>query len=267
VLAHAIAARPDDDAPSRHASVYGSQLDVVMTWLAPREGASRPLASVAARRAAIESALASWTYARHSGQPLSRPRPPKAARATGELSVSGAALPAFVEPAPDVLARLVGTVAQMKRGLGALGALPPTSAAMVTLVELDDILRLALRVATRAANDEALAPEELAALASLPARLASLEDPGEDGVAPGGPVVAEVFVDASGHRVLRAATGAIEQAVMIVREPGTGRLVLAVGAHVAHHELVEARGSRTTDLAHETSPPRGPYTTLFRLVR
>ena len=215
-----------------------------MTWLAPRDAASRPLVSVAARRAAIESALASWTYGRHAGQPLVPAKPSRAAHAARELQVSGAALPAFVEAAPEVIARLVATLGQMKRGLGAIGGLPATSPAMVTLAEVDDILRVAMRVATRTANDEALAAEDLAALASLPARFARLEEPGEDGVAPMVPVVAEVFVDAAGHRVLSTATGPIEPAVMIVREPGTGRLVMAVGAHVAHHELVEARGQR-----------------------
>ena len=98
-----------------------------------------------------------------------------------------------------------------------------------------------------------------------------VEEPGDDGVAPGGPVVAQVFVDASGHRVLSTATGAIEPAIMIVREPGTGRLVVAVGAHVAHHELVEARGRETTTrVARDgtfVSPTRAPYTSAFRTVR
>jgi hypothetical protein len=275
VLAHAVTLRPEDGAASRHASVYGSQLDAVMTWLTPQDETARPLSSVAARRAAIESALASWTYARHGGQPLSRPRPSRASHATRELQVSGTALPAFVEAAPDVIARLVATAGQMKRGLAGLGALGPSSPGMVALAEVEDILRIALRVATRTANDETLPAEDLTALASLPARLANLEEPGEGGVAVGGPVVAEVFVDASGHRVLSTATGAIEPAAMIVREPGTGRLVMAVGAHVAHHELVEARGQQTRQIAElvarEGAPlaslVRAPYTSAFRTVR
>jgi hypothetical protein len=265
VLGRAIAARPPESSPSRHASVYGSQLDVTMTWLAPHDETARPIATTAVRRAAIESALAAWTYARHTGQPLSRPKPARAARVARELQVSGAALPAFVEEAPDVIARLVATVNQMKRGLAGLGALGPTSPSMLELTEVDDILRVALRIATREANDEALPPEDLAALASLPARLASLEEPSEEGVVRGGPVIAEVFVDASGHRVLSTAAGAIEPAVMIVREPATGRLVMALGAHVAHHELVEARGQKPT--ATTSFPPRAPYTAAFRVAR
>jgi hypothetical protein len=281
-LARAIAARPSDDAPSRHASVYGSQLDVLMTWLAPREYAPRVLGSPAADRAAIESALAAWTYARHLGQPLSRARPSHGApHPSKELQVSGAALPAFVEVAPEVIARLVATLGQTRRGLGAIAGLPATSAAMVTLTEVEDILRVALRIASRTANDEALPPEDLAALASLPARLARLEEPGDDGIVPAVPVVAEVFTDTTHDRVLATATGPLERAVMIVREPGSGRLLVAVGAHIAHHEIVVAR---RPEHGTEHGPEHGlhqpeqsegehggerraPYTSVFRMVR
>jgi hypothetical protein len=247
-LARAVAARPGDDAPSRHASVYGSLLDVVMTWLAPVDEAAR--ASPVAQRASVESALAAWTYARHDAQPLSRPRPPRAPHAAKELQVTGAPLPAFVEAAPEVIARLVATVGQMRRGLGAIGGLPATSPGMVTLAEVDDMLRVTLRVATRGANDEALSSEDLAALASLPARFGRLEDPGDDGGAAMVPLVAELYVDAAADRVLSTATGLVEPAVMVVREPATGRLMVAVGAHVGHRELVEARGQRSTDASY-----------------
>ncbi|MDB5219548.1 MAG: hypothetical protein JWO86_7475 [Myxococcaceae bacterium] len=261
VLSRAVAARPGDDAPARHASVYGSLLDVVMTWLAPVTPATpvTPAAPVtpaedapspAAQRATVESALAAWTYARHDAQPLSRPRPPRVPHAAKELQVTGAPLPAFVEAAPEVIARLVATVGQMRRGLAAIGGLPPTSAAMVTLAEVDDILRVALRVASRGANEEALTSEDTAALASLPARFGRLEDPGDEGAPAMVPLVAELYVDAASDHVVSTATGLVEPAVTVAREPGTGRLVLAIGAHVAHRELVEARGQRSTDASY-----------------
>ena len=247
-LARAVAARPGEEAPSRHASVYGSLLDVTMTWLAPSEEPSR--ASATAQRATIESALAAWTYARHDAQPLARPRPPRAPHAAKELQVTGAPLPAFVEEAPEVIARLVATVGQMRRGLAAIGGLPATSPAMVTLAEVDDILRTSLRVASRGANDEALSSEDITALASLPARFGRLEDPGGEGAAAVVPLVAELYVDAAADRVVSTATGLVEPIAVVAREPSTGRLVLAVGAHVAHRELVEARGQRSTDASY-----------------
>jgi hypothetical protein len=247
-LARAIAARPGEESPSRHASVYGSLLDVTMTWLAPGEEASHLPA--AAQRANVESALAAWTYARHDAQPLARPRPARAPHVAKELLVTGAPLPAFVEESPEVIARLVATVAQMRRGLVAIGGLPATSPAMVTLAEVDDLLRTSLRVASRGPNDEALSTEDLAALASLPARLARLEDPGGDDAAAVVPLVAELYVDAAADRVVSTATGLVEPIAMVAREPATGRLVLAVGAHVAHRELVETRSQRSTDTSY-----------------
>ena len=207
--------------------------------------------------------------------------------------MKGAPLAAFVEQAPDVIARLVATVGQMKRGLAAVGGLPATSPAMTSLAEVEDILRVALRIAVREANDEALLAEDVSALASMPARLARLEEGGEVASRSMVPVVAEVVVDAAGDRSLSSATGIIEPAVTIVREPGTGRLLLAVGAHVAHHELIERRGQRSTDASHrarllreapesarvpplagpaggaaaELSLSRSPYTSAFRVVR
>jgi hypothetical protein len=265
-LARAVAARPADDAPARHASVYGSLLDVVMTWLAPvdeasaqssAESSAQASPSAAAQRATVESALAAWTYARHDAQPLSRARPPRAPHAAKELQVTGAPLPAFVEAAPEVIARMVATVGQMRRGLGAIGGLAPTSPAMVTLAEVDDMLRASLRAASRGANEETLTSEDMAALASLPARFARLEDPGDEGAPAMVPLVAELYVDAVGDRVVSTATGLIEPAVMVAREPGTGRLVLAVGAHVAHRELVEPRGQQSTDASYRARIAKG----------
>jgi hypothetical protein len=262
-LARAVAARPNDDAPARHASVHGSLLDVVMTWLAPVDEASsqgsQGTSSPAAQRATVESALAAWTYARHDAEPLSRPRPPRAPHAAKELQVTGASLPAFVEAQPEVIARMVATVGQMRRGLGAIGSLSPTSPAMVTLAEVDDILRATLRAASRGPNDEALTSEDAAALASLPARLARLEDPGDETARPPAmvPLVAELYVDAAGDRVVSTATGLVEPAIMVAREPGTGRLVLAVGAHVAHRELVEPRGQQSNDASYRARIAKG----------
>ncbi|MDB4934497.1 MAG: hypothetical protein JWP87_1469 [Labilithrix sp.] len=264
-LARAIAVRPGDDAPSRHASVYGSLLDVLMTWLEPAEDSPRQRASPAAKRAAIESALAAWTYARQTSPPLGRAKPPKASAAPKELKVTGAALPAFVEAAPDVVARMVATLAQMRRGLGAIAGLPPASPAMTTLAEVEDILRVAMRVASRTADDEAISAEDTAALASMPARFARLEEAaeGEGAAHRKVPLFAEVFVDASGEHVLFSAAGLVEPVVMIVREPSTGRLVVAVGAHVAHHEVVEPRGKAVVD---GTTLPRGAYVSTFRIA-
>ncbi len=107
-----------------------------------------------------------------------------------------------------------------------------------------------MRVSSRGTNEEALSAEDLSALASLPARLARLEEPGGDGEPATVPLVAELFVDAASDRVLSTATGLVDPAAVVMKEPSTGRLVLAVGAHVVHRELVEARGQRSNDASY-----------------
>ena len=275
-LARAVAMRPDDFAPSRHATVHGSLLDVTMTWLAPEPAPARLLASPAAQRAAIESALASWTFARHDGAPLTRPLPPRTAPPLKELDVKGAALPAFVEQAPEVIAGLVATAAQMRRGLAVVGGLPVTSPAMTSLLEVEDLLRAAMRIASRESNGEELPAEDLAVLAALPARLARLEEGSPKAPAASASVIAQLAVDPAGARVLSTATGGIEPAILIVRDTN-GDLQLVVGAHLPHYEIIETRATRSDDASHRArllrdaadgrEPPRGTYTTSFRLSR
>ncbi|MBX3190696.1 MAG: DUF3160 domain-containing protein [Labilithrix sp.] len=284
-LARAIAARPKDDSPARHASVYGSLLDALVVWGDP--AGARAVASSASERRRIESMLAAWTLLRHDGQPLSRPRNAadknEKSRADGALPVPGASLPAFVEPEPDVIARLIAATAQLKRGLTAISGLKATSPSLVTIAEVEDILRLALRVAASEVNDEAIAADDQSALAAVPARLARIERRGEaekeKNDAPQTPLVAHVFSDVQGGRALSTATGAVEPAIMLVREPSTGKVFVAVGAHLAHHEIVEPLAQRTTDAtlrarlaatgqaAQDARPlPREAYTTAFRLA-
>lgn len=215
-----------------HASVHGSLLDALLAWASSglEQGAVR---TPAADRMRVESLLAAWTRVRHVGHPLARPRASSAA-AANELRVSGAPLTVFVEPAPDVVARLVAVVRQLRRGLVALGPMAPSSSAATTLVEIEDILRVVLRAAERHANDDVLSTEEATALASVPARIARIE---EDAGSEVGPVVAVVHSDPASGRVLVSATGDIEPALVLARDPSRDEPVLVVGAHVAHHEL------------------------------
>lgn len=273
-LAQAIAARPPADAPARHASVYGSRLDVVMTWLGGDLDARRTIDSPAARRASIDSALSAWTSARHHGRPFTRPHAAKNADQGKEIAVTGAPLPAFVEAAPDVIARLVAAAAQMRRGLLALRALPAQSPAMTMLAEVDDVLRIALRVATATTNDEAIGADDVTALAALPARLVRIE--GATTVA----TSAEVLVShANGKRAaLVSTTSAVEPILVLVAEPGEGtggggKVLLAAGAHIGHSSTAATLATRHEA---ETQPHPGhisaagvapTYASAFRMVR
>lgn len=266
-LARAISQRPTDGDPALHGSIHASLLDGIRVWLSP--DADRALASKAVSRASIESALSAWTYLRHAGQPLSRPRIARSLHVPKDVEVNGAPITAFVEPAPEVIASLLATAGQMRRGLAGVGGLPPDSPAMESIAEMEGLLREALRIAQREMNDQALAPEDVSALASMPARISHLEAHAAAKV----PVVAEVAVDAAGQRSLSSATGFVEPALTLVREPGSGRIFLAVGAHIAQYDLVEPRDRRSTDGSHQArllrdaAPARRAYTVAFRLAK
>src|SRR5206468_7117259 len=108
------------------------------------------------------------------GLALSRRDRDKPRRAEpGELRVTGAPLAAFVEPAPEAIARLVGVVKQAQRGLATLGPLESGSPALTGLADVEDLLRGALRIAEHEVNDVELDPADLTAVASMPARLAA----------------------------------------------------------------------------------------------
>lgn len=236
-LAAAVQARPPED-PSRHASVYGSYLDALAAWADP-SNAAPAIAAPPAARARIESLLAAWSLARHAGRPFARPKPPVAlARAkTPELEVAAEGVPVFVEAAPDVIARLLGTVRQTRRGLAALGMLAPTTRGHALLVEIEDVLTNALHAAERLAAGDALAKPEEAALASLPARLRALE---EAGVTVALPAFAVAGDDPAGRRAVVSAALGFEPALMLVQDPSlaTDTATLAVGAHLVHREIV-----------------------------
>ena len=262
--------RPDPATSTLHASVQGSLLDALVTWAGVREGAGFgdsagwgvPNTAANGRRRA-ESILSAWTMLHHAGSPLARAKP-TALAPTGELiGLGDAKSAAFVEPLPEVIARLTGAIAQMRRGLVALLKLPAASVGLATLVEVEDILRVALHAAEHHVSDEAPSSEEEAALAALPARLVRLE-----GKEPLGPGVAEMASDPVGNRILIVATGAFEPVLVIARDAAKDEAVVAVGAQLSHHEVVAAPPALTDAAWRSTlrsTTARPAWTEAFRV--
>jgi hypothetical protein len=257
-----------------HASVHGSLFDALGAWAGTTASDDATAQTSGLGRCRLESVLAAWALVRHTGQPFTRAKP-STTTPSAELRISGAPLPVFVEPLPAVVARLLATMKQLRRGLDALApsASGPTSATAV-LVEIEDVLGTALRGAERHFNDEPLSAEEGAAIASLPARLARLEEASDVG-----PVVSVVYSDPPSRRVLASATGRIEPVLMLAREAGKPEPLLVVGAHLAHHELVEGSEAKPgvihavrpvlTDASWRTRldggpPPRPDWVSTFR---
>lgn len=244
-----------------HASVHGSLFDALLAW------SSAPSTTPSADGARLESVLASWSLVRHLGQPFAQPKP--APHGTRDAKPTGGPLPAFVQPEPIPIARLLGAVGQARRGLAALGPLPKASAGDAVLAETEDLLRIALHAAERAARDESPEGAETAALAAFPARLSALD--AESSAS--GPYGAVIHADRAEHRALVTAAGAIEPAFVLIREPGTPRVFVAVGAHVAHHEGVtptddgEGAPAGFVQQIRENRHARAAWTAAFRMAR
>jgi hypothetical protein len=269
-LAARIQKRAPADSLARHASLFASGLDAIATWIDP---SAADVTVPGAHRAAfgrrkIEVGLAAWTELRHDAGTFTRLALAPSGAAEPAQS-SSATVTAFVEPHPEVIAKLVALVRQAKRGFLALGAISTTSPAGVVLREVDDILTTALAVALQEANDEALTQTESDLLASIPARIASLEGR----VAATGmadvPMAIDVHTDLAPARALEEATGDVDQIYMVLAEPKTKRLVLAVGAAIAHYELVQPAALRLTDtswrarLQSGNAPPRDAITSSY----
>jgi hypothetical protein len=235
--------------PGRHRTPYLSMIDAIETWLTPSAGDGvQPGASTSEwRKRKAEVALAAWTELRHDATALTR-------IPLGDVRLpppvpEPSSVPAFVEPHPEAIAKLVGFVRQTARALVTDGALPSGSPALRVLDEVDDLLWTALGAAVYETADESLPPALKTALSTFPARLlvldAALADSGAAFVA----MAAVVHCDVPSARALEEATGRIDEAWVVMREPSTHRLWLALGASIAHHEFVQPSSQRLSDSA------------------
>jgi hypothetical protein len=251
---------------TQHDSVYASSLDAIATYLAPSAAdAAQPGATSPAWRARkLEAALAAWTTLRHDALPFARfplataPAAPSAAPAPAAGAPMD--LPAFVEPHVEAIAQLLALVRQSTRGLRAVGEVPDTSPAIPILDEAERLLADALAIARREAQDEPLAPAEHEAMATFPARLTALEAKLAPSHAADVSLAVDVHTDLPSARALVEACGDLDDVTLVMREPGTGRLVVAAGVAATHYELTEPAATRMTDATwrarlHGSPPP------------
>jgi hypothetical protein len=267
ILDRAMRSRPSDSSlasPGRHRTPYLSWIDAIETWLMPSAGdAALPGASTSElRKRKAKVAMAAWTELRHDAMgliriPLAEFRLPSRAAEQGTV-------PVLVEPHPEAIAKLAGSVRQVARALIAEHALPSGAPARGILDEVDDLLWTALGAAVYETSDEPLPPLLEAALSTFPARIQALEAALAETGAADVPLVVDVHVDVASARVLEEAIGSIDEAWMLVREPGTHRLWIALGASIQQHEFVQPASQRLSDGAWRThlqttgDPPRDP---------
>jgi hypothetical protein len=245
-----IHARPTDVSTAsqdRHRTSYVSMIDAIETWLLPSRGDGvQPAASNKEwRKRKAEVAMSAWTELRHDATALTRI--PLTQVRLAPRSPAGVTAPMFVEPHPEAIAKLAGLVRQTQRALVTEGLLRSGSSALAVLGEVDDLLWTALGAAVYETADEPLPAMLSANLAAFPARMRALDVALEGTGAAEVPLAVDVHVDVPSGRILEEATGRIEELWMVMREPGTHVLWLALGASIPHHELVQSASRRTSD--------------------
>jgi hypothetical protein len=265
-----LARRPGEDGAQRHASVYASMLDALATYLAPPVSPWPGATSSPYRRRQMEVALSGWTMLRHDMTAFARL--PLATLASADPVKSTVSTPAFVEPHPEAIAALVALVRQTQRGLTAVGGLTKESPGGQVLQEVEQLLAACLAVAVRQAEGLPLTSAEGESLAQVPARMASLEGRLALTGASDVPLVADVHTDVGQSRVLEEGIGYLQDLWMLVREPRSQRLVLAVGAAIPHFELVQPGSLRMADLPWRarlqagSAPPRAPMSRSYAVL-
>jgi hypothetical protein len=264
-------ARPAEGSLERHRTPYLSMLDALETWLRPSVGdrvqPGAPTAEGRSRKAAV--ALAAWTELRHDATAMSRVQVLDlrlAARTPVDSPV-----PVFVEPHPEAIAKLLALVRQTERALLGSGTLPKGAPGVAVLDEVDDLLWTALGVAVYEAADRAVPPALLQGLGGFPARMRALEAAVAGSGAAEVPLVVDVHSDRPSGRALEEALGHVDELWMVMREPETHRLWLALGASIPHVELVQPMAQRASDaawrarIAAEGDPPPEPLEESYRV--
>jgi hypothetical protein len=170
----------------------------------------------------------------------------------------------FVEPHPEAIAQFVAMIEQAARGLAAIGAIdtPPKDS---VYAQADAILRACLDAALHEANDQ---PQFGAELSDFPDRLAALEQRLEPARAGQLPIAIDVHADLGAGTVLEEAIGGADDMYVVIREPTSGRLVLAVGAAIAQYEFTQPAPLLLTDEAwrarlSKSPPPRHAFASAY----
>lgn len=225
----------------------------------------------------LNTALGSWTelkrdtilYAKqvYVERGYDALQPPEPERARG-----------YVEPVPELFARVAGLSRMTIEGLAARGLLAEEDRALLEAME-----RLATRLQTMAEKQlrgEALSAEEYELIRFYGAEIEALTFAADDdafyqgrgGTPAGGEdlqaaVVADIATNVAGNIVLENAVGRVFEIYVVA--PIEGRLVLTKGGVFSHYEFVQPLSDRLTDEAWRArldageAPPLASWTESF----
>ncbi len=207
-----LASSPPGD-PARRSNLHWGWMEVLREVAVPRAPSTQAFqTSRAWEDRLLASALASWAALRRGATPVAT---------TTTTTKDGPELPAasgkgFVDPYPDVFARLRVLARTARAGLDDMGLLAAAPAAAGALDGFDELLGRLEEIAVRQIEDRALRREDGEFLAGFPGRCGRLLDD-----------IAGISGEA--RHELQIAVGGPELLVAVVRAPGSTELFVAAG--------------------------------------
>jgi hypothetical protein len=259
------------------ANLYWAWLDVLRETVAPAAPATQAFQTVPAwSDRLLSGALASWATLRHDTiLYVKQPYAPKA----GAAAPAAVPPPGFVDPYPEVFARLRALTQMTHRALRDLHVIEDGSEAAAVLDEFDGFFDRLTATAVAEVENRALTEEQQQFLRAFPGwcsatlgRLAALL--GDAAASPevdlGTQLVADVMTNMDASEVLEEAGGGLELLVAAVRIPGSAELFVAAGPVLSYFEFRTPIGQRLTDeawramLAGSAAPSPPSWTCSFR---
>ncbi|MDY0000477.1 MAG: DUF3160 domain-containing protein [Polyangia bacterium] len=249
-----------------HRNLYWGWLHALQPLLsAPAGGVQSFMLTEAWQDKSLGTALASWAELRHDTILYA-----KQSYTPGFESITSEPVahevPGYVEPNPELFARLLALNETTRKGLEAFGVLHET--ARNRLLELSGLLGQMLDISQRELASEELSEADHALLGDLADRL----DMVLGGVEPAGvktTMVADVHTDQNSQKVLEEGVGYLELLLVVLRQPD-GRLTLNAGPVLSHYEFKHDMASRLSDetwrelLESPSAPEAPPWTGAWR---
>lgn len=225
-----------------HASAYATWIDAVATYASPSIGDDRIPATKSPNwpKQKLETVLSAWVEGRHDATPTGRKGPPLVIPAS-DTSVKDAKdvkHTVRVEPHPEAIAKLVGYVRQVSKGLGALGAKPSPE-----LEAADTWLTAALHAAEREARGEVPTLGDQVLLLGLVDALAKV---GEKNPAADDAAMIRVHTDLGKGEALVAGTGPTDTVYLVLRD-GDADILVAAGPSRSFYEWVQPAAATADD--------------------